>query len=358
MAGKRKLRTTLPKDLAQQMVAAAATGDHAAVFAALEACALDARDGFGKSTPLMLRECTPALARWWVGRGGDVNARNTWGRTALHESAAARSHQLAPSVLVELGADIGARSKGGHTPLHSAADGKHLAAVQLLLSLGADVHAEADGGLTPVEYALQRVSNADLTAFVPVAEALLAAGATVSPKAQQFVRKAAESFEFHRAGFNPDLVDATAAAAGALCALFGVEPPGPRRIHDGVAPIVATAATWQRRHAELWELLVPGHGACATLQGEVIRIAGRVSDELLRNGGANWDKHYDAMVKAYCAHVGSHNPLDDADLAECRVIARQLRNDHGLTRRMTELSVAWVERNPTPIPLGPTPYDR
>lgn len=45
---KKKLRKTLPKDLADLMTAAAASGDYAAVHAALEACEVDARGGYGE----------------------------------------------------------------------------------------------------------------------------------------------------------------------------------------------------------------------------------------------------------------------------------------------------------------------
>jgi hypothetical protein len=102
-----------------------------------------------------------------------------------------------------------------------------------------------------------------------------------------FVQRIGENFEFHRAGFNPESVEATSAALDRLYALFGV-PPVPRRMmHDGRSPIVAKSARWQDQQQELWALLVPSNGPAATVQGEVIRIAGRVADEIDRNGGAN-----------------------------------------------------------------------
>ena len=357
---KKSLRKTLPKELPELLAAAAGSNDYAAVHVALEACVLDARE-IGKSghTVMQMSGCTPALARWLVARGVDVNAADTWGYTALHESARARfRHGLPPAVLLELGADARRPNKYGQTPLHSAADGKHLAAVEVLLAHGVDLDARDERGLPPLEYALQRMSNIDLDAMVPVARALLAAGAPVTPRAQEFVRKAAETFEFHRAGFNKDHVAAAAVAAATLCDMFGVAPPARRRMHDGTADIVATAATWQQQHAELWDLLVPSSGACATVQGEVIRIAGRVGDELHRNGGINWDAGYDAMLAAFCAHVASGVALAPAEVAEAKAIAAQVRSRHERTARLAELAVAWVARNPTPIALPPPAYTR
>ena len=57
MATKRKkrLRKTLPKELGELMQSAAESGDYAAVHAALEACEVDARGGYAKGTPLMMR---------------------------------------------------------------------------------------------------------------------------------------------------------------------------------------------------------------------------------------------------------------------------------------------------------------
>jgi hypothetical protein len=133
-------------------------------------------------------------------------------------------------------------------------------------------------------------------------------------------------------------------------------------MHDGVSPIVARSKTWQEQHAELWELLVPSRGACQTVQGEVVRIAGRVADELHRNGGGNWNADYDAMLRAFCAHLGSHTSLSPTELEECAALARQrsrIRTEEGGgTDRMAQLSVKWVSSNPTPVPLPPPAYKR
>lgn len=208
-----------------------------------------------------------------------------------------------------------------------------------------------------VRRSLQRMSNIDLVSMVPTANALLAAGATVTAQAREFVKCAAETFEFHRAGFTAESVAETSAASNALCALFEVEPPAARRMHDG-GPIIAKAVTWQKQHAELWNLLVPSSGACATVQGEVIRIAGRMGDELYRNGGGNWDEHYDRMLAALCVHMGSHNALPDDQLAECETVAARVRDDERLVDRLTELAVIWVGRNSTPIALTKIAYKR
>lgn len=359
LAPKKTLRKTLPKDLEALLELAASSGDYTAVHAAIEACEPDARLGSSKYTVLMMTACTPHLARWLVARGVDVNAADTSGETALHKSAFGRFQQkLPPDVLLELGADVHRRCTKGCTPLHAAACGQNVAAATLLLAHAADVGARSQSGLTPLEDALEQLSNVRLVPMVAMVEALLAAGAKVTPNAQEFVKQAAQRFELHRAGFVRHAVDATSEASATLCRMFGVEPPPRRNIHDGKAPIVATSASWQQRRAELWALLVPSRGACTTVQGEVIRISGRISDEIDRNGGANWDAAYDAMAHALLEHLASNVALPASELAASRDMAHSVRRVDGAGERLCELAVAWVTLNPRPIALPPPAYDR
>ncbi|MGD1927997.1 MAG: ankyrin repeat domain-containing protein [Leptolyngbyaceae cyanobacterium] len=356
---KKATRKTLPKDLDELLDAAAASDDYRAVYEALQRCLPDARGGYGKGTLLMNGRCTVELARWAIERGTDIHATDTWGYTALHESARSRfHHRLTPAQLIDLGADVHRTSNEGLTPLHSAVDGKHLDAVQALLAHGAHVNARSTNDLTPLEYGFLRMSNVHLVAMVPVAKALLNAGAEVTQQAKEAVLRASQNFEFHRAGFNSDSVEETSAAAEALCALFSVEPAARRRMHDGNSPIVAIARTPAERFAELWDLLVPSSGPCKTLQGEVVRIAGRVRDEWYRNGGGNWDRDYASMASAFNKHVGTHQALDPADLDACAQVVRSLRKNPDGSDRLVNWAVEWVARNPAPIPLPPPPYQR
>ncbi len=288
-----------------------------------------------------------------------MNAGDTYGRTPLHE-VAGRAYRSSLSVddLLELGARLDATGWEGRTALHYAVDAQNLAAVQTLLSHGADPNASGDDGQSPLEWGLQRLDNIDFPRMVPVAREMLAAGARRTQAAQDYTRGAAAQFEFHRESFAADIVDETAAAMGALCELLDVEPPGPRRVHDGVSPIAATATTWQQQHAELWDFLVPSRGAAKTVQGEVIRVTGRIGDELFRNGGGNWDRGYRAMANALIKHLGSGNALPPAQLAEAKAVASRLLEDMNGATRLMELAVAWVAQNSTPTALPPPRYRR
>lgn len=58
-----------------------------------------------------------------------------------------------------------------------------------------------------------------------------------------------------------------------------------------------------RRFAELWEDLVPESDEAETGQGEVLRAIGRLAGEDRRNGCANWDEMYEALVSFLRDHL-------------------------------------------------------
>jgi hypothetical protein len=180
----------------------------------------------------------------------------------------------------------------------------------------------------------------------------------ISPEMRGFVQRIGTDFEFHRSNFNPESVDATSAALEKLYVLFGV-PPVPRRVmHDGAAPIVAKAATWEAQHHELWEQLVPSAGAARTVQGEVIRISGRIANEIDGNGGINWDADFRLMADALLTHLGSGKPLATAELREAATIVGEVKRKFGDAQRLCQLAVEWVALNPVPVALPAPAYKR
>lgn len=349
MAKKRKL---LPKDFEALLEA----GDLDALKSVFDTCELDARGGVFKQSALAFAECPEALAHWLVEQGADIQAGDSDGDTPLH--ARARHWKGRVETLLDLGADIQAGEGARGTPLHMAAGAYNARNVRTLIERGARVDALNAGRQTPLDYALRRCSNVQIEDMAEIAELLLAAGATRPAEAVESVTRIGTNFEFHRANYNPDSVDAASEALDRLYTLFDV-PPVPRRaMHDGKSPIVATAARWQDRHEQLWELLVPSSGAAGTVQGEVIRISGRIGRELDGNGGINWDAQFRAMADAWLVHVGSGTPLPGPALAEAREIVGQVKRRSGDTRRMAELSVEWVDGNPTPMALPKPAYNR
>jgi hypothetical protein len=344
------------KQLPQDFEALLANGSVEELKILFDSYDVNARGGAFKQTALAFHQCPDELARWLVARGADLAAGDRYGDTPLHSRA--RHWKGRIEVLLELGADVthGENSRG--TPLHAAAGSGNAVAARLLLQHGARVDALNGEGQTPLAYALQRCSNAQIEGMATLAELLLAAGARQTPEMQGFIARIGTDFEFHRSAFNPETVAATSAGLDKLYVLFGAPPVPRRRRHDGKSPIVARSARWQEQYQELWDLLVPSSGAADTVQGEVVRIAGRIHDELERNGGINWDLAYRKMADAFLVHVASGVSLGEPLLTETRELVAQLQRKHGDPRRLSELAVNWVAQNPTPLRLAPPDYDR
>ncbi|WP_340400523.1 hypothetical protein [Paenibacillus sp. FSL H8-0079] len=189
---------------------------------------------------------------------------------------------------------------------------------------------------------------------------LLDAGATVTPEMKESVKRIGKDFEFVREKFNKDKVDEVSDALIKLYQLFDVEPVANRIMHDGTTPIQVKATTRTKQHQELWEYLIPAQGHAQTVQGEVIRITGRVSHEVLDNGGGNWDAEYRKMLDALIHHLSSGTPLSPALLQEATDLANRLRNgyDFDAPARLSELAVLWVLANPQPITMAQPEYSR
>jgi ankyrin repeat protein len=182
--GKRKVTERVSKDVTLEMSElsttplheAAANGDLAKVQQLLRPrlwgtrIDVNARDGFGATA---LHEAAEAghkeVAEFLIAKGADVNAKThgeasvragdtvAWHMeytcTPLHLAAEA-GHKDVVELLIAHGADINAKDHGGETALHKAAGGGHQEIVQLLLDKGADASAADKMGLTPQAKAL------------------------------------------------------------------------------------------------------------------------------------------------------------------------------------------------------------
>jgi hypothetical protein len=125
----------------------------------------------------------------------------------------------------------------------------------------------------------------------------------------------------------------------------------------GAAPITVAATVWQGQFNELWDLLVPREGCAETEQGEVIRLAGKLSREILDNGAINWSANFQAMADHLTALLASGTAVSGRrELTALRKVVRTGGGDKAELYRLTELAVCWVLANPNPLPLSATPY--
>ena len=105
----------------------------------------------------------------------DINAKNAYGHTALHDAVSAPDTEERSAIVGSLlagGADPAVQNSKGHTALHVAADVGNADAASSLLVTGVDVNAVDGEGNTPLHFAAEM-------GHAPVAEVLLEGGAAV-----------------------------------------------------------------------------------------------------------------------------------------------------------------------------------
>lgn len=350
-----KKKKTLPKDFDTLIK----DGDIESLKKVFDTCEPDARGGYGKETALSFYNIPDELVRWLVAQGADLETVDTYERTALHKHTMIRSGNI--DVLLALGANIKATDKYGDTPLHFAAgSGFNVNAVKRLLEYKADASALNNSKQTPLERALARASNIDLVHLVDISKMLLPLTHSVTQKMKEAVIRLGENFEFHRENFNKDYLAETDEALSKLYALYDVPPVKRRIMHDSVSPIEVKGNTWQQQFEALWELLVPSSGHAKTVQGEVVRIAGKVRDEIYRNGGGNWNIDFKKMLDAYLVYIDAGNVLPAAEMETARELIPEIRKT-GFADDLNflcELATKWVLINPAPVALEKVNYKR
>lgn len=329
MAG---LSTTLPQNLRALME----EGRVDQALAELSRCEIGAREGRG-ATALHITPCPDELVRRLVERGEDINAADDHGRRPLHERAC-WAHKDQIGLLLELGAEVDAPDKNGRTPLHAAAEGLCPPAVDALLAAGADPSRRATRWYkkyNAITFALRGGANHQLPSMLEIVERFLAAGARPTGAEATFLTPMSKDYQRLLAQRRRDGKDT-------------------RELEErGAAPIEVPDGPWQRAFNTLWDALVPIAGRADTAQGEAIRIAGRIDDELNRNGGVNWDRAYRDLTDGLGRILASGAPLPAADLAEAHEHLAVLRTgalDYSAADRICELAVDWVRLNPRPAP--------
>ena len=287
--------------------------------------------------------------------GADINYAGAYGHTALSEAAQHKPERI--ELLLSLGADINFQKENSPTALIYAAMYYRIEGVKKLLEHGADV--QLTGGYlhyNALEEALSRCGNANIPDMVELAKLLLDAGIVITPEMQEKVTKIGTNFEFYRDSFNPEHLDEVDAALQELYQIFDV-PPVPRlQKYDGSAPITVKSSTWEDQYNELWDLLVPGSGKAKFVQGEVIRIVGRLRHEIYDNGGMNWDSDFRAMRNHLAVLMAGGKAADETILGKIKRISPHV--DESILDEITEAAVKWILANPDPMELGEVDYKR
>ena len=349
------LRKTLPADIEQII----ASGDVEAVARAVARCEIGAYlRGAVYEPRLMHFPASEEITDFLLARGEDVNSRDRYQRTPIHARVRSRRLDQIP-LLIARGGDINARDTSDQTALFDVVERVPVADVSRMIAWGADPLVVADsrvyGKATLVENAVSWQNFLDAPRALAVIRLLLSVGAPVGervPVALRAMDRMRCTFITHGLPdhLSQSQVDEASAALSELCAMFGVEQREAER-----APVVGERLTLDpsvpalRQYGELWDLLVPDSGQCQTLQGEVIRIAGRVGHEVYDNGGINWDRSFGALLDQYLGVVRSGLPMPPDSLARAEAAVASLKSrsmSYQAVDDITELAVAWVRLNP------------
>jgi hypothetical protein len=121
--------------------------------------------------------------------------------------------------------------------------------------------------------------------------------------------------------------------------------------------------SWQEQFEQLWNELVPGSGQAETIQGEMVRAIGRLTDEAYRNGNGNWDDGYCILVQYLRDHLVDStvfNKFEIDEVKKCleRILDYERPDISGSSTcyyRLAEKVVRWCLSKKSPIPHKKNP---
>lgn len=315
----------------------------------------------GKTTcnAFSYRNLTPKHIQFLIDNGLEVNGDCGFGYPPVAFHAANKENL---KCLLKNGADIDYIAvfyRG--SALTKACSALDVEAVKNLLDENASINVSGDiDGKTLLDTTLAHCDNIYLPKVLAISKMLLNAGALMTDKTSGYVQKIGERFEFYRDDISKDIVDELSVALDELYELFGVAPVARRTMHNGISQISVKGKGWQEQYDELWNMLVPGNGKAQTIQGEMIRIVGRVTHEILDNAGINWDDDYREMLYALSGFLNLNKGMETELIEEATCITEHITvsTDKNTLYRLTEIIVRWVLANPEPISLSEVNYKR
>ena len=285
-------RKTIPKEIKELVK----DGKDEEVKKIMAKCRINAYDTYSKNTILSYEGISDDLVRFFIQEGYDINYRGAREETPLYVQAGNLNANL--RLLIALDADIHALDYMGKSPLHHAAMFSKLENIKVLIEAGADVNLKSQTfQMTPLHELVARMYLFNAQTSIACIHYLLGHGAKITEEIKETIKKIGKDYEFHR-DESKEITKEMDETLHTLYDIFNVTPVEHRKRYDGVAKIQVTSNRWQDQHEELWQLLVPGDGHANTIQGELTRIAGKLSYEIIDNGAVNWDHDYRLMVES------------------------------------------------------------
>lgn len=124
---------------------------------------------------------------------------------------------------------------------------------------------------------------------------------------------------------------------------------------------------YDKEYEELWSRLVPKSGPAQTVQGELVRVIGKLASECYRNGNGNWDmgfRMFTNFLYKYLRDPAVFSPpiikQIEQDISEIRAVgsgAKRLvyKEEEDTYDRVTDRVVEWCQHYSQPIKLTKNP---
>lgn len=121
---------------------------------------------------------------------------------------------------------------------------------------------------------------------------------------------------------------------------------------------------WKKEHGRLWDALVPDSGQADTLQGELVRMVGKLVDQAYRNGNGNWDEAHEKMWRFIATTISKDSTFDLEEQSLIKDKVEDIIRDkacpdlsgNGSTYYIiNEKVIDWCIAHPEPIPYKADP---
>lgn len=144
--------------------------------------------------------------------------------------------------------------------------------------------------------------------------------------------------------------DASVESLRKLCALFGLEQREARpALKIGERLDLDSSVPPLQQYGELWDRLVPDSGRCETLQGEVIRIVGEISNIVCGGGREKRGSSLRVLLNQYIRLISFNSSSSSLYLSRAKAVVVSLQcHNAGMksVNEIAEIAVEWVRLNP------------
>nr|WP_296534135.1 hypothetical protein [uncultured Actinomyces sp.] len=276
----------------------------------------------------------------------------------IHECVRRMRFDQIPA-LIKRGADINERNASGETPLFEVVKSLSVVDVEQMILWGADPRVTASsqnyGEVTLVEYILSKSGFVDTPRVLAVIRLLLSFGAPAGDRVMQMLQsKDRERCRFITHGLPQNITraefDASVESLRKLFALFGLDQREAKpALKIGERLDLDSSVPPLRQYGELWDRLVPDSGRCETLQGEVIRIVGEISNIVCGERREKRGSSLRVLLDQYIRLISFNSSSSSVYLSRAKAVVVSLQcHNAGMksVNEIVEIAVEWVRLNP------------